>query len=263
MEIFTFSFMIRAFIAGAIISIICPLIGNFIVLRRLSQIGDTLSHLALAGAAGSALININPTVGTVVFVVASSLGIEQMRKSYSRYSEISIAAATFGGMALAAILLSISKGSTVNLMGFLFGSLGSVTKGDVIIISILGLVVATTICLLFKELLFITFDEDAASISGIPVNAINTVFTIMLALTIALSMRIVGALLVSALIVIPSAAALRVAKNFRQTVIYSVSFSFISVFSGIFISYYIDLSPGGTIIAIALLIMIIVNILNK
>ncbi|MDK2902312.1 MAG: zinc transport system permease protein [Clostridiales bacterium] len=263
MEIFTYDFMIRAFVAGGIISIICPLIGNFLILRRMSQLGDTLSHLALAGVAGSALIGINPTIGTVVFVLASSLGIERLRRAYARYSEISIAVATFGGMALAAILFSLSQGSTINIMGFLFGSLVSVTLNDIIIISALGIIVVALIYLLFKELLFITFDEDAAAISGIPINAINTLFTAMVAVTIALSMRIVGALLVSALMVIPAATALRIAKNFKQTVAYSVMFSVVSVFSGIFLSYYLNLSPGGTIIAISIIIMLAVNIIKR
>ncbi|MBZ4665266.1 metal ABC transporter permease [Mahella sp.] len=263
MEIFTYDFMIRAFVAGAIISIISPLIGNFLVLRRLSQIGDTLSHLALAGVAGSTLIGIDPTIGTVVFVLASSLGIERLRRAYARYSEISMAVATFGGMALAAILFSLSQGSAINIMGFLFGSLVSVTLNDIIIISALGIIVVALIFLLFKELLFITFDEDAAAISGIPINAINTMFTAMVAVTIALSMRIVGALLVSALMVIPAATALRIAKNFKQTVAYSVMFSVVSVFSGIFLSYYLDLSPGGTIIAISIIIMLAVNIIKR
>lgn len=263
MEIFTYDFMIRAIMAGTIIAIICPLVGIFLVLRRLSQIGDTLSHLALAGVAGSALIGVNPTIGTVVFVLASSFGIEHLRRAYARYSEISIAAATFGGMALAAILLSLSKGSSINIMGFLFGSLVSVTQNDVIVISALGLLVVALVYLLFKELLFITFDEDAAAISGIPANIINVVFTAMVAVTIALSMRVVGALLVSALMVIPSATALRIAKNFKQTMAYSVIFSIVSVLSGIISSYYLDLSPGGTIIAISLIIMLAVNIIKK
>ncbi|AEE97112.1 metal ABC transporter permease [Mahella australiensis] len=263
MEIFTYDFMIMAFTAGTIIAIICPLVGNFLVLRRLSQIGDTLSHLALAGVAGSALIGINPTIGTVVFVLASSLGIERLRRAYARYSEISIAAATFGGMALAAILFSLSKGSSMNIMGFLFGSLVSVTRNDIITISVLGFMIVAVVYLLFKELLFITFDEDAAAISGIPVNAINALFTAMIAVTIALSMRVVGALLVSALMVIPAATALRIAKSFKQTIAYSIIFSFSSVFSGIFLSYYLDLSPGGTIIAISLIIMLAVNIIKR
>ncbi|MDK2992368.1 MAG: zinc transport system permease protein, partial [Clostridiales bacterium] len=263
MEIFTYDFMIRAFMAGAIISVICPLVGSFLVLRRLSQIGDTLSHLALAGVAGSALIGINPTIGTVAFILLTSFGIEYLRRAYARYSEISIAAATFGGMALAAILLSLSKGSTINIMGFLFGSLVSVTQTDITVILVLGIMVAALVYMLFKELLFITFDEDAAATSGIPVNTINILFTMMVAITIALSMRVVGALLVSALMVIPAATALRVAKNFAQTIAYSIAFSFSSVFSGILASYYLNLSPGGTIIAISLLILIIANILKR
>lgn len=263
MDIFTYDFMIRAFIAGAIIAIIAPLVGSFLVLRRLSQIGDTLSHLALAGVAGSALVGINPTIGTVAFILLSSFGIEHLRKAYARYSEISIAATAFGGMALAAILLSLSKGSTINIMGFLFGSLVSVTSSDIMVILILGIMVAALIYMTFKELLFITFDEDAAATSGIPVNAINILFTMMVAITIALSMRVVGALLVSALMVIPAATALRVARNFTQTIVYSIAFSMVSVFSGIFASYYLNLSPGGTIIAISLIILIIINTLKR
>lgn len=255
LDIFTYDFMIRAFIAGSIISIISPLAGSFIVLRRLSQIGDTLSHVALAGVAAGILLGINPTFGSIIVVLLASFGIERLRKTYFRYSEISIAIVMSTGMAVAVILLSLSRGGAANIMNYLFGSIVSVTNTDVILILSLGIVVVLSIILLYKELLYITFDEESAKISGIPVSYINFFFTILVALTVALSMRIVGALLVSALMVIPAAASLKIAQNFKQTIFYAILFSFISVFSGIFLSFYLNLSPGGSIVIVSIIIM--------
>lgn len=255
LDIFTYDFMIRAFIAGSIISIIAPLTGSFLVLRRLSQMGDTLSHVALAGVAAGILLGINPTIGSILVVLLASFEIEKLRKSYFRYSEISIAVVTSAGMAVAILLLSLSSGSSANIMNYLFGSIVSVTNTDVFLISGLGIVVVIAIIIFYKELLYITFDEEAAKISGIPTGYINFFFTMLVALTVALSMRIVGALLVSSLMVIPAAASLKIAKSFKQTIFYAILFSFISVFSGIFLSFYLNLSPGGSIVIVSTIIM--------
>lgn len=161
-DIFSYEFMRRAFIAGSIISIIAPLTGSFLVLRRLSQIGDTLSHVALAGVAAGILLGINPTLGSIIVVLLASFGIEKLRKTYFRYSEISIAIVMSAGMAVAIILLSLSRGGAANIMNYLFGSIVSVTNTDVLLISTLGIVVVASIILLYKELLYITFDEEAA-----------------------------------------------------------------------------------------------------
>lgn len=263
LDIFSYDFMIRAFIAGSIISIIAPLTGSFLVLRRLSQMGDTLSHVALAGVAGGILLGINPTIGSILVVLLASLGIEKLRKTYFRYSEISIAIVMSAGMAVAILLLSLSSGNAANIMNYLFGSIVSVTNTDVTLISGLGIVVVISIILFYKELLYITFDEEAAKISGIPTMYINFFFTMLVALTVALSMRIVGALLVSALMVIPAAASLKIAKSFKQTLFYAILFSFISVFSGIFLSFYLNLSPGGSIVIVSIIIMGLIVIRNK
>ncbi|MFU0782749.1 MAG: ABC-type Mn2+/Zn2+ transport system, permease component [Thermoanaerobacterium thermosaccharolyticum] len=255
LNIFTYDFMIRAFLAGGFISVIAPLVGSFLVLRRLSQMGDTLSHVALAGVAAGFLIGINPTIGSIIFVILSSFGIERLRKSYFRYSEISIAVVMSAGMAIAVILLSLSSGSPANIMNYLFGSIISINNTDVLLSLLLSIAVITVIYIFYKELLYITFDEEAALISGIPVNLVNIIFTMIVAITVAVSMRIVGALLVSALMVIPAAASLKIAKNFRQTIFYAILFSFISVFVGIILSFYLNLSPGGSIVIVSLIIM--------
>ncbi|MDI3519184.1 MAG: zinc transport system permease protein [Caldanaerobacter sp.] len=254
-DIFSYEFMRRAFIAGAIIAVIAPLVGNFLVLRRLSQMGHALSHVALAGVAAGILAGIDPTIGSIAIVLLAAFGIEELRKTYFQYSELSIAIIVSAGMAVAIILLNFARGGAVNVMNYLFGSIVSVTYTDVVLISTLGLLVILAIALFYKELLYITFDEEAATISGLPVSAINFLFTILVALTVALAMRIVGALLVSSLMVTPSAASLKIAQSFKQAIIYSIIFSFISVFAGIILSFYFDLSPGGTIILISLAIM--------
>ncbi|QSZ28042.1 metal ABC transporter permease [Aceticella autotrophica] len=263
LDIFSYGFMIRAFIAGSIISVIAPLTGTFLVLRRLSQIGDTLSHIALAGVAAGLLLGLNPTISSIIILILSSLGIEKLRKIYLRYSEISLAIMMSAGMAVAVILLSLSIGSSANIMNYLFGSISSVSITDIYLIVILGIAVVLVIVSFYKELLFISFDEEAAKVSGIPVNQINLFFTILVALTIALSIRIIGALLVSALMVIPAASSLKIAKSFKQTIAYSIIFSFISVFVGIFASFYLNLSPGGSIVIVSLIIFVISNILKK
>jgi len=262
-EVFAYDFMIRAFIAGALISVIAPLIGNFLVLKRLSQMGDTISHVALAGIALGLLLGLNPTVSSLIVVLLSSFFIEKLRKSYFQYSEISIAVTMSFGMAVAIFLIGLNRGGNLNIINYLFGSIVSITKEDVYIIFLLTIFELMSVYLLYKELVFITFDEEAAESSGIPVKFINIFFMILVSLTVAVSMRIVGALLVSSLLVIPSAASLKLSKSFTQTILYGMLFSFISVFVGIILSFYLDLSPGALIVLILLLILAVVNFISS
>jgi zinc transport system permease protein len=260
MEILQYEFMQKAFIIGLIISVICPLVGLFIALRRMSLIADALSHISLAGVAAGLLSGINPVLGASIFAVGGGLLIENLRHRYRHYSELAIAIMLSTGVALAAVLLGIGNGMNANILSFLFGSIVVNNNTDVMIILISGIVVVLLITALFKELYLITFDEETANISGLPVKTINTVFTILTALTIAMAMRIVGILMVSSLMIIPVAAALQIARSFKSAMIYAISFGVVSVIAGLYASFYLDLPPGGTIILItvALLLAIIV-----
>lgn len=260
LEILQFGFMQRALLAGLIVGVLCPLIGMFIVLRRMSLIGDSLSHVALAGIAAGILTGVYPLGMALIFSIGAALGIEKLRKSYEDYAELSIAIILSAGIGVAVVLISLAKSFNVDLFGYLFGSITTVLREDLYMILALGVVIILSIKFLFKELFYIAFDEEGARLAGIPVKGINLYFIIIIAATITLSMRIVGILLVSSLMVIPVAASLQSAKSFKQATFLSIIFSEISVILGIIISYYFEIASGGTIVLISVLILILVLI---
>ncbi len=262
LEILNYSFMQRAFLAGIIVAIICPAIGIFLVLRRISMIGDTLSHVALAGVAGGMLGGIYPVYSALGFSVLSALAIEKLSKEYEQYQELSIAIILSAGIGLAAIFISLGNSNSA-IFSYLFGSIGLVSGRDIWIIFILGLFILISILFFYRSLFYIAFDEEAARIAGIPVKWINLYFTILAAMAIAVSMRIVGALLVSSLMVIPVAISLQIGGSFRQTFIYSILFGMLSVLMGLFVSFYVDLAPGGTIVISSILILIVVILIKN
>ncbi len=256
LEIFQYGFMVRGFEAGIIVALIAPLIGIFLVLRRYSLIADTLAHVSLAGIAVGILLGVNPVLTALGVTVASSLGIERLRTTGRIYGESALALFLSGSLALATVLISLGNGFNTNLFKYLFGSIVTVTQSDVYTIAILAVIAATTLILFYKELLYITFDEDSARVSGVPVGLINTILIVLAALTISLAIPVVGVLLIAALIVIPVIAALQLHKSFMQTILYAEAISVFSVLSGIVLSFYYDLSTGGTIILIMLGIFI-------
>ncbi len=263
LDIFQYNFIVRGFEAGIIIAIIAPLIGIFLVLRRYSLIADTLAHVSLAGIAIGLLSGINPVLTALATTVVASLGIEKLRTSKRIYGESALALFLSGSLALAIVLLSLAHGFNTNLFSYLFGSIVTVTMNDVYIIIVLGLVVIITLIAFYKELVFTTFDEDASKVSGIPTKLINTVLIFLSAVTVSLSIPIVGVLLISALIVIPVVTALQIRKSFIKTILYAEAISIFSVIAGIFLSFYLNLSTGGTIVLIMLAIFLLTFILKK
>ncbi|MGE5630441.1 MAG: metal ABC transporter permease [Caulobacteraceae bacterium] len=256
LELFGYEFMQRAFVAGVLIAVICPLIGTFIVLRRLSMIGDTLSHASLAGIAAGMLGGFYPIWGALIFSIAAAIGIEKLRKRFSQYAELSISIVLSASIGLAVVLISLAKSFNADLMGYLFGSIIAVSNRDVYIILGLSLVILFSIWLLYKEFFYIAFDEEGAELAGIPVAALNIYFTALTAMTIVVSMRIVGILMVSSLLVLPVATSLLVSKSFKNTIFLSVIFALISVVTGLLTSYYFDLAPGGTIVLTSVVILL-------
>ncbi|MGI6554749.1 MAG: metal ABC transporter permease [Bacillota bacterium] len=255
MDIFQYEFMQRALAAGIVIGIICPLAGIFLVLRRLSLLGDALSHISLTGVAAGLVCSINATLSALVFALAGSLGIEYLRRHYTQYAELAIALAMSGGMGLAVVLISLGKGNTATVLSFLFGSIVAVTPVDLYIIFAVGLLVCVSVMLLYRPLFYISFDEEGAKLAGIPINKVNIYFMLLTAVTIAVSMRIVGALLVSSLMTIPAAISLQLANSFKAAVSISVAAGLISVIAGLILSFYLSLAPGGTIILFSLLLL--------
>lgn len=263
LEILGYSFMQRAIIAGMVIGVICPLVGIFIVLRGMSMIGDSLSHVALSGVAAGVLFNVYPIGLALVFTIIAALAIERLRKNYSEYTELSIAIVLSAGIGLAVVLISLADSFNIDLFGYLFGSLSAVMPKDLSIILILGIIIVSLVYFLYKELFYISFDEISAKLAGVPVKRINLVFIVLIATTITLSMRIVGILLVSSLMVLPVAASLQLAKSFKQSVILSIIFAEISVVLGIIISFYYELAPGGTIVLFAVFLLIVTLMYKK
>jgi zinc transport system permease protein len=256
MEFIQYPFMQRALVAGIIIAMVCPLIGIFLVLRRLSLIGDTLAHTSLVGVAVGVLSGFNVTIVALLTTILAALGIEKLRKNYKHYSELAIAIMMATGVSLAIFLISFYKGNMGNFSSFLFGSIVAVSPGDLMMIVLIGLMVIAVIYRFFHELFYITLDNDGAHLSGINVERINFIFILMIAITISIALRIVGVLLISSLMVLPVAAALKVAQSFRQASIYAIIYSVSSTVIGLIMSYYLDTAPGGTIILTSVILLL-------
>ncbi|NRD80776.1 metal ABC transporter permease [Bacillus sp. BRMEA1] len=262
--IFHYEFLQNAFLTGMLIGILAPLLGVFIVVRRLSLIADALSHVTLSGIAASLLLEkyfaafsgLNPLYLGMVFSVGGSLFIEKLRSVYKHYQELAIPIILSSGIGLGVIFISLANGFNTDLFSYLFGSVSAVSRTDLFVILIISILVITVIILLYKELFLLSFDEEYAKASGLPAKSIHFIFIIMVALVIAASMRIVGIMLVSSLMTLPVAASIRIAKGFKQTIFLSVLFGEISVLGGLFIAYYLNLAPGGTIVMLAVLILI-------
>ncbi|KAB2333884.1 metal ABC transporter permease [Bacillus mesophilum] len=260
-----YEFLQNAFLTGIIIGIIAPLLGVFIVVRRLSLIADALSHVTLAGIAASLLLEkkflglsgLNPLYMGMVFSVGGSLFIEKLRGVYKHYQELAIPIILSGGIGLSVIFISMADGFNTDIFSYLFGSVSAVSRLDLWTILVISVFVILIVVLLYKELFLLSFDEEHAKASGMSVKSLHFIFIVMVALVIAASMRIVGILLVSSLMTIPVAASMRIAKGFKQTIFYSILFGEISVIGGLVISYYADLAPGGVIVVIAVCILIL------
>jgi zinc transport system permease protein len=269
--ILQYEFLQNAFLTGIIIGIIAPLIGVFVVVRRLSLIADALSHVTLAGIAASLLLEkrflsvgtLNPIYMGMFFSVAGSLLIEKLRSVYKHYEELAIPIIMSGGVGLSVLFISLADGFNTDLFSYLFGSVSAVTRLDLWTILIISIFVIAIVIMLYKELFIISFDEEHAKASGLPVKGLHLLFMIMVALVIASSMRIVGVLLVSSLMTLPVAAAIRIANGFKQTIIYSIIFGETSVLGGLIISYYLDLAPGGTIVIISIIILMVTIFVKK
>ncbi|AHF06528.1 metal ABC transporter permease [Desulfitobacterium metallireducens] len=257
LDIFQYDFMQRAFITGILIAIITPCIGVIVVLKRLSMTGDALSHNSLAGVAAGLVLGVNPILGAVVFSIVAAFGIEKVRKSFPQYSEIAIAIIMSTGIGLAGILSGFVKNSA-NFNSFLFGSIVAISDFELYMVIALSIIVILAFTLLFKELFYMTFDEESARLAGIPIKGINFVFTLLTAVTISVSARTVGTLVISSLMVLPVATAMQIAQSYKQTVVYAILFALFFTIAGLYISYYANFKPGGTIVLVGVLTLIIV-----
>ncbi|TKD70147.1 metal ABC transporter permease [Pseudalkalibacillus hwajinpoensis] len=266
-----FEFLQNAFMAGVLIGVIAPLLGVFIVVRRQALIADALSHITLAGIAASLLIGkystfwqgINPVYMGMAFSAAGSLFIEQLRKVYKHFEELAIPITLSGGIGLGVVFLSLADGFNSDLFNYLFGSVIAISRTDLMAVAVITVVVLLVVTLLYKELFFLSFDEEHAVVSGIRGKSIQFIFILLVAFVIAVSMQIVGVLLVSALMTLPVAASIRIAKGFKQTIGFSILFGEMAVLGGLVLAYYLDIAPGGTIVLLSALILVAVLLFKR
>lgn len=262
-EIFQYAFMQKALIVGLLVGILCPAIGLFLVLRRLSMVGDTLAHVSLAGVLLGLLWNISPLPFALFLSGLVSFLMERLRMIYKNYAELSLAIIMSAGLGLAVILTGIANTSDAGLAGLLFGSILTLTNQDILIIGFLALLSLLLLFFYYREFFFLTFDEEGARLAGVPVERLNYVLLFLAAMVIALGLKIVGALLISSLLVIPVAAALLLSRGFTNTLLWSVAFGISSVLIGLTASFYLDWAPGGTIILTSVLILLLILLGKK
>jgi zinc transport system permease protein len=262
-ELFQYEFMVRAFLAGVIVAVISPLIGSFLVVRRLSLIADALSHVALTGVALGLLLGINPLVTTIFCTTITAYIIEEIRSNEHISGESILAMILPGGLALALLLISISNGFNTNLFTYLFGSITTVTQQDIWIILALGICIVSILMIFYQQFVYTSFDEESARTSGIPVRLVNHIFMILIALTVSVAMKVVGALLIGALMVIPVISAMQIVKGFKLSIFVAIIIALISVLMGLVSSYYANLPAGATIVMISIILFIVASLLKK
>lgn len=254
LEFLQYDFMQRALIGGTIVGVLCPLIGTFVVLRGYALIGDGLGHVAFAGVGAGLLFGVYPVAAAGVLAVAAALGLERLRGAGGTRGDIGLALVFYAGIALAVVAANLARSFNAGLLGFLFGSIVTVEPLDLWVIGVLAALVIGTLALLWHALFAVALDEESARVAGLPVSRLNDLIAVFAAVTVVVGMRVVGVLLVAALMVVPVATALQVAKSFRGCVTGAVATGLVAVWAGLAASFYFDLAPGATIVLAALVL---------
>ena len=255
-DILSFGFMQNAIISGIAISLICSTVGLFLVLRKYSLFGDALAHSAFGGVALGLFLGFYPLWAAYVVSILSALALTKIRQKFDISGDAIIAILLSSGIAIGIVLISLSGGFSIDIFSFLFGSVLLVSTENVIVI--LGLCAAILIILItgYKKFMYITFSEEQAQVSGIPVQKLNYLLIAIAGITVVTSMQLVGVLLVSALFVIPNVTAMMFKRSFKQTIILSMSFSVFSTVAGIMISYPLDIAPSGMVVLLAITLFV-------
>ena len=261
---FLYGFMQRAFQASILISIIAPILGLFLILRRQSLMADTLSHVSLVGIALGLLIGAEPTITNIFVVILAALLLEYLRSLYRSYSEISIAILMSGGMALALVLMTFSSNaSAMSIDSFLFGSIVTISSLQITLLAVLSVMIVILYAVFRNPMYILTFDEETAFTAGLPVRWMSILFNVLTGVTVAIIMPIMGALLVSAVLILPAAISMRISKSFNGVIILGIVFSLIGTIAGLVLSYQYATPPGATITLIFLGIFVVVSLFKK
>ncbi len=259
---FAYTFIQRALLGGIAISLLCGLIGPFLVLRRLSLLGDGLAHLAFGGVALGLLLGVNPLFAALITVVIGSFWIHSLVKK-NVYGDSAIALVLSLGVGMGIIIIGFVKGFNVNLFSYLIGSILALNMTDIVLALTLLFATIVFFFMSYRDLFFMTFNEELAVLHNKNFERTNIIFTILTAMIIVLSIRAVGILLVSALIVIPTLIALNLSKSFKQTLFFSVLFSVLAMILGIILSFILDIPPSGSIVLLLFLGFIVTQFLRR
>ena len=249
--------MQRALLVGLLISAVCAMLGVFLILRRDAMIGHGLSHLTFGGVALGLFFHVWPVGTALAVAILSAIGILKLREKAGVYEDTAIGIFSSVGMASGIVLVSMARSFNVSLMSYLFGNILAISPFEVWVSLGLTAMVLLIIVLFYQDLLFITFDSESARSSGLKVGRLEMVLAMLTAVTVVLGMRVVGLLLVAALLVIPSAAGLQLAANFHQAIVLAVLIALFSVFFGLLAAFYWDLPASGAIILFASLFFVI------
>ena len=263
MEMFQYDFMQRAFIAGMIIAVLASVSGTFVVLRRYSMMSETLAHSALVGVAVGLVAGYNPLWMAVLVAIICAWLIEYLRSNFSLYSDAVLAIMLSGTLAIAVIIVSLGGAFNNSLFSYLFGSILSVSQEDIITIALFGVISLGLLLTYSKELYFVAYDEEVAKTSGLKVKFLNYLLVSIAAIIIALSIRVVGSLLIGALMVIPTVSALQYRVGFTKTMLISLLLALISVACGMILSYLFSLPSGATIVLCVLVLFIFSLAINR
>ncbi|MGH8901664.1 MAG: metal ABC transporter permease [Egibacteraceae bacterium] len=260
---FDLQFMRLALVAGLVVGACAPLIGTFLVQRRMSLMGDGVGHIAFAGIAGGLLLDVWPIWSALVAAVGGALWIERLRGRGQASGDLALALLFYSGIALGVVLLGLAGSLNANLFAYLFGSILTVTVGDVVVVALIGLLVVATMGLCGRALFSIAIDEDAARVAGLPVDVLNALLAALTAVTVVAAMRVVGVLLVAALMVLPVASGRLLGRSFRASVGWSVAVGTASVVTGLLTAWFLALPPGGTIVLVAAALFTLVSVTNR
>jgi len=256
LEALSYTFMQKALIAGIAVGLICSFMGTFLVLRRYSLFGDGIAHVAFGGISVGLFLGVFPLWTAFIVSIFGGLGLQKLRQSTKISGDAAVAVILVSGLAVGVILVSSSGGFSVDLFSFLFGSILLISNEDTIMILAISAGIIATLVVLQKQFLHLTFNEEQAKLVGLRTTLLNYAFVVLASITVVTSMRLVGILLISALIVIPNITAMMFGKGFKKTVFISMSIAVISVISGILVSYFLNVAPSGTIVVIAVGILV-------
>ncbi len=256
MEILAYSFMQRALLAGLLIAVACSVLGVFLILRRDAMLGHGLAEVAFGGIALGLFLHVLPLASAVAVAVLGALGMLRLKEKAGIHGDTAIGIMASCGMALGILIVSLAGGFNVSLFGYVFGNVLAIRPSEVWLAAGLAVVVVGVVILFYREFVFMTFDEEAARVSGIRVDRLNAVLAVLSAVTVVLAMKVVGILLVAAMIIIPAAAGLQLARSFRQAIWLSALISTATVFLGLMAAALWDLPAAGSIVVLSTLVFL-------